>query len=296
MVKRLLLGPVLIAVVVLLCYLDELVDRTALPGGGGGTFPPGMIVGGICLILAWGGALELAEMLRAKGVQASRFVTPLAAAAGMLACCTALLWPGEGVTGAAMGSGAALSLLLSQVYYSRAKTVEGSLAAAGGTLLSLVYLGLMFGCVVLIRAEHSVWMLVWVLLTTKSSDIGAYFTGKAIGRHKLIFWLSPGKTWEGLVGGTVFAGLVGAGGLWVVHRLTGIAVPGIWTGLVAGMLFAIFGQLGDLGESLFKRDAGMKDSGRSLPGFGGILDVLDSLILVAPAAYWWMRMVAPEGS
>ncbi len=294
MLKRLLLGPILIAVVLLLCYLDERLDIAPLPASlgaaPGSTFPPGMVVGPICILLAWGASLELARMIRAKGVEASRFVTPVAAVGGMLACCTALL---DGLSPGAMATAAAFALLASQTYYSRDRSVEGILAAAAGAMLAFVYLGLMFGCLVLIRAEHSVWMLVWALLTTKSSDIGAYFTGKAIGHHKLIYWLSPGKTWEGLVGGTIFAGLVGAGGLWLTHSLTGIPIPPPWTGVVAGMVFAVFGQLGDLGESLFKRDAGIKDSGRSLPGFGGLLDVLDSLILVAPVAYWWLRLFKP---
>lgn len=296
MVKRLLLGPVLILLVIGLSLLDERVDASVMPPWmGEGTYPPGLIVGPICLLLAWGGALELAGMIRAKGVVASRFVTPLAAASGMVACGTALFDPGRTLTGPAMAAAAAISLLASQTYYSRDRTVEGILASAAGAMLAFVYLGLMFGCLLLIRSEHSVWMLLWALLTTKSSDIGAYFTGKAIGHHKLIYWLSPGKTWEGLFGGTIFAGLVGASGLWVVNRLTGVAVPPLWIGFLAGMVFAVVGQLGDLGESLFKRDAGLKDSGRSLPGFGGLLDVLDSLILVAPVAYWWLRVVSPSG-
>lgn len=299
MAKRLLLGPVLIVLVLFLCVLDQRIDESLLPeflgGPEHGTFPPGVVVAPICLFLAWGGALELARMIRAKGVVASRFATPLAAVGGMAACCTALLDGSHSLTGAAIATGGAFSLVVSQTYYARDRTVEGILAAAAGAMLAFVYLGLMFGCLVLIRAEHPVWLLLWVLLTTKSSDIGAYFTGKAIGQHKLIFWLSPGKTWEGLIGGTVFAGLVGCGGLWLVHRLTAVAIPPLWTGLVGGMLFAIFGQLGDLGESLFKRDAGLKDSGRSLPGFGGLLDVLDSLILVGPVGYWWLRLVHAGG-
>ncbi|MCC6426697.1 MAG: phosphatidate cytidylyltransferase [Phycisphaerales bacterium] len=291
MLKRLLLGPILIAVVLLLAWLDERIDHALLPGEAGAegrTYPPGLILAPLCIVLAGGAALELARMIRAKGVEASRFVTPLAAIGGMLACCTALI---DGISAAAIATAGAFALLASQTYYSRDRSVQGILAAAAGAMLAFVYLGLMFGCLILIRAEHPVWMLVWAFLTTKSSDIGAYFTGKAFGQHKLILWLSPGKTWEGLIGGIVFAGLVGMGGLWVVNRLTEIPTPAPWTGMIAGMLFATFGQLGDLGESLFKRDAGIKDSGRSLPGFGGLLDVLDSLILVGPIAYWWLRLV-----
>lgn len=294
MVKRLLLGPVLIVLLLGLCLADDRIGSVEKPAWlGAGTFPSGTVIWPVCLALSWGGALELARMLRAKGVAASRFVTPLAAGVGMAACGTALVFDDRSLTVAAMTTAATISLIASQTYYSRARTFEGALASAAGAMLAFVYLGVMLGCVALIRAEHAAPILVWVLMTTKSSDIGAYFTGRAIGQHKLIHWLSPGKTWEGLFGGTLFAGLVGWAGLLVLGRGLGVPIPEPWTGAAAGMLFALVGQMGDLGESLFKRDAGLKDSGGTIPGFGGFLDVLDSVILVAPVAYWWLRLVHP---
>jgi phosphatidate cytidylyltransferase len=83
---------------------------------------------------------------------------------------------------------------------------------------------------------------------------------------------------------------VGAGGAWVLQRYEGTVVPDVALGALAGALFAVLGQAGDLIESLFKRDAGMKDSGRSVPGFGGVLDIMDSVLVVAPAAYWLLRL------
>ena len=158
-------------------------------------------------------------------------------------------------------------------------------------MFAFVYLGLMFGFLLALRREHSAWVVAGVLLITKSCDIGAYFTGRSIGRHKLIPWLSPGKTWEGLFGGIVTAGLVAVGALWLYRRSFGVTGIGAmqwpYAALVGG-LFALSGQAGDLLESVFKRDAGVKDSGQSLPGFGGVLDVLDSILLTAPVAFWWL--------
>jgi phosphatidate cytidylyltransferase len=124
-------------------------------------------------------------------------------------------------------------------------------------------------------------------------DTGAYFTGRSLGKHKLILWLSPGKTWEGLVGGIALASVFGVLGVW----LGAVSQPKypIALGLATGVVFALLGQAGDLMMSLLKRDAGIKDSGRSLPGFGGILDVLDSPLLVAPFAYWWLKLLFPAG-
>jgi phosphatidate cytidylyltransferase len=174
--------------------------------------------------------------------------------------------------------------------FSRDRTVQGVLAAAGAVIFSMVYLGLMLGFLLALRRWHSAWWIIGVVLTTKSSDIGAFFTGKAIGRHKLIVWLSPGKTWEGLCGGAVLATLVGLG----LAAASGLLAPAdhipLWLGAVCGTLFALVGQFGDLTMSLFKRGAGLKDSSSLVPGMGGVLDVLDSPLMVAPLAYWLLEL------
>jgi phosphatidate cytidylyltransferase len=131
------------------------------------------------------------------------------------------------------------------------------------------------------------------VLLVKSSDIGAYAVGMTLGRHKLIPWLSPGKTREGLAGGIATAALVGAGLAAATPSGESIAAIPIWLGAVAGAVAAVTGQIGDLAESLLKRDAGVKDSGRMLPGMGGILDVVDSLLFAGPALYWLFRIAAP---
>ena len=119
-----------------------------------------------------------------------------------------------------------------------------------------------------------------ILLMVKFTDIGAYFGGRAFGRHKLIPWLSPGKTWEGLFFGLLTAGLVGA-----LSRAAGFRNVPWWKGFIFGVIIGGIGQLGDLLESLMKRDAEVKDSGQLVPGFGGILDIIDSPLLAAPFAY-----------
>jgi phosphatidate cytidylyltransferase len=115
----------------------------------------------------------------------------------------------------------------------------------------------------------------------------------SIGRHKMIPWLSPKKTWEGLAGGVVVASAVGA-------LLAHFGSPYLeeadrvsWVlGAIGGALMAVVGQAGDLAESAFKRDAGLKDSGRVLPGMGGVLEVLDSPLFTGPVVYWLLRAAA----
>ena len=259
--------------------------------GGERLWPPGLVVLGGMLVLAVIGGRELSRILIQNGIEASRRVLVTASVLGLLVCGLAPeSWSGP-KGGALVASAAVLSLLISLAFHSRHRTVEGSVASAGGTLLAFVYLGMMFGFLLAIRREHSAWVLLWVLAATKSCDIGAYFTGRAVGKRKLIPWLSPGKTWEGLWGGMVFAAGVGACGFWVLDQ-SGVGAPGsLWMGAVVGGVLALVGQAGDLIASLFKRDAGLKDSGRSLPGFGGVLDVLDSVLLAAPAAYWLLMLM-----
>ena len=191
--------------------------------------------------------------------------------------------------------------LLTLVTHSWAKRrTDGAVAAAAVTMFSLIYLGLLPGFLLAIRRWHSAWVVLGVLLIVKACDSGAFATGKTIGRHKLIPWLSPGKTWEGLVGGVISAALVAMAmaalsnafqiaGTW--ENVEGVYeyLPAhfhLWRSAAAGAAIGLVGQFGDLVASLFKRDAGIKDSGSSIPGFGGLIDLADSPIVAAPLAYW----------
>eukprot|EP00741_Cyanophora_paradoxa_P008283 tig00001284_g8012.t1 len=127
-----------------------------------------------------------------------------------------------------------------------------------------------------------------MMLCIAASDIGAYIIGKSFGRTKLITKISPKKTWEGACGGFASAMLIGAVGFWAY------AWPG---GPLLGALFGLtmsgVGLLGDLTESLMKRDAGVKDSGDIIPGHGGMLDRLDSFIFTSPIAYYFVTLLLP---
>ena len=123
------------------------------------------------------------------------------------------------------------------------------------------------------RDAHGLELLLWVFIVTWSTDIGAYFVGRRLGKRKLAPSISPGKTVEGLYGGMAAATL--AGGAWTLAM--GLGKPL----LVLAPLFALAAQSGDLFESWMKRRAGVKDSGSWLPGHGGVLDRVDGLVPVA---------------
>lgn len=131
--------------------------------------------------------------------------------------------------------------------------------------------------VVAIRAVNP-WYLLILLLLTSAADIGAYFAGRAFGRHKLAPLVSPGKTWEGVVGGVALVVVVaGVASYWLPVAS--------WLFVVVCIGVALLSVVGDLSESLFKRQAGIKDSGNFFPGHGGVLDRVDSLTAAAPL-YW----------
>jgi phosphatidate cytidylyltransferase len=118
----------------------------------------------------------------------------------------------------------------------------------------------------------------------KVCDIGAYFSGRLFGRHKITPVLSPKKTAEGFAGGLLVAA--------VTALLFNRAYPLLASDVAAvacGLTLGIAGIYGDLAESLIKRDSGHKDAGATVPGFGGVLDVIDSIVFAAPVAYWWLR-------
>jgi phosphatidate cytidylyltransferase len=128
-----------------------------------------------------------------------------------------------------------------------------------------------------------------LLVTIWVCDTAAYFTGVVFGRHKLFERVSPKKTWEGAIGGLIFAILMAvASHYWFVRDLRLI------DSMVIGFMIGTIGQLSDLAESLFKRDAGVKDSSGLIPGHGGVLDRFDSEMLVAPQVYLYLLWAIPN--
>ncbi|MBI2923296.1 MAG: phosphatidate cytidylyltransferase [Planctomycetes bacterium] len=123
----------------------------------------------------------------------------------------------------------------------------------------------------------------WWIVASKGTDAMAYFTGKAIGKHKLIPKVSPGKTIEGSVGGLVLGCAMGLV-VWKISPALQRELPLAWF-IPVSLLVQVVGQFGDLVESLMKRSVAMKDSAKLLPGMGGVLDVIDCLLLSAPVAY-----------
>ncbi len=133
--------------------------------------------------------------------------------------------------------------------------------------------------------------LLWVILVISADDVGAMTFGKIWGRHRLVPRISPGKTWEGLLGGLLASAIMGTLGAWV---WIGAAGSSLLSGAVLGLVTGAFAVLGDLSESFLKRRADCKDSGQLLPGHGGLLDRLDSMsagipVFVAGLYYlgWW---------
>jgi phosphatidate cytidylyltransferase len=290
---RLITGPLLIAFMVGLVWLDERLGASGNGGETGQGWPRGILLLALGLVVAPLIARETTRMLASVGVAVREW---LAMASATVAFVAVALLPKASSPALATGLLATLFVVVligGLLVFSAGHNVKGVLASAGGLLLATVYGGVLLAFWPLIRNDHSAWVLVGAVLLTKSCDIGAYFTGMAIGRHRLIEWLSPKKTWEGLVGGVATSTAVGAGLAALSSHLPVAAdhLP-IWVGAVGGVMAGLIGQIGDLAESLFKRDAGMKDSGRILPGMGGVLDVLDSLLLSGPALYWLLWAVS----
>jgi phosphatidate cytidylyltransferase len=149
------------------------------------------------------------------------------------------------------------------------------------TVAGVLYIGWLMRYGVLLRDGHSGWeWSVLAVLGTWAADTGAYLVGRAIGRHKLSMRISPGKTWEGVFGG--FACTV------VVTLVIGLLMLqlAIWVCLASAVLITVFGLFGDLAESLLKRAVGVKDSSGLIPGHGGMLDRMDSLLFVLPVVYY----------
>ena len=197
-------------------------------------------------------------------------------------------------------SGSALDLLLIQLILIvfiigtlstaalRGVSFETMLPATAATVLGVLYVVFLGGHLVGIRMGFperlSTHLLSFFFLVLMGADTGAYYVGRAFGKHKLAPKISPGKTWEGVIGGVVAALLFAT----LSHFWFFTELPLKWS-LVLATVMAVLGILGDLTESALKRGAGAKDAANLLPGHGGILDRLDSLLFNAPVIYYFAR-------
>ncbi|MDH4161519.1 MAG: phosphatidate cytidylyltransferase [Nitrospirota bacterium] len=177
-----------------------------------------------------------------------------------------------------------LAVLCARLFSRR--PVEGALEEIAVTLLGVLYVALLFGFQVAIhRGSQGKYWLMFMYLVIWASDTGAYYVGSAFGKHRLYEKISPKKSVEGLAGGVAASVLVAVlCKLWLVKGL------GWGPAIALGAVLALVGTVGDLAESLLKRSAGVKDSGALIPGHGGILDRMDSMLFAAPVLYYYLKM------
>lgn len=168
--------------------------------------------------------------------------------------------------------------------FTRREKSRDHIISIGVTLLALFYISWFFSFVIKIKFLPSGnFLIAFLILVTKSGDVAAYFVGRAFGKHNLIPRISPKKTVEGTAG-ALFTSIAVA---LLASGLIGISLK---HALALGVLLGIIGQVGDLAESLIKRDCGVKDSGGNLSGFGGVLDMIDSLLFTTPVFYFYIKM------
>jgi len=181
-----------------------------------------------------------------------------------------------------------LAIVLSLVWLLYRSPQEKAFHNWAWTIAGVLYVGWMLSYWLNLRIfeDGRNWVYL-ALLTTFANDTGAFFAGKAWGKHRLASAISPGKTWEGVVGGLLSA-MAGAIIVFVVLNLFSSFSSRYWQVMLLACLIGLFAQLGDLVESLLKRNMGVKDSGKLLPGHGGVLDRFDSLIFVGPIVYYYV--------
>ena len=264
------------------------------------------LVGGIIMLLNIVGLLEFYGMVNANGLPRFKW---LGLAGGVTLVGTLFVYLsglakrqlGEPTTGGAaeleLGIFAVLLLaLLGRRVFTH--PAAPSFSMVGHTMLGVLYVSWLLGFMLKIyffakqagAGFDPGYCLLFFILTTKCSDIGAYSLGSLIGRHKMIPSVSPAKTWEGFVGAILLSTVAA---MVMAHYWGEARLGGMTLGHAAalGPVLAVGAVIGDLVESVFKRDSGVKDSGSFFPGIGGILDLLDSLLFNAPLMFLYLRLV-----
>lgn len=304
---RLLSAAVIIAILLGLLHLDF---HHAPRGASGAWLVP---LGILFTVL---GVAEVLDLLSTQGLRPVWWSTLSGSVLVFVGACAPVAWPlllgrtypadcplgklGWALAGLAVGVGLAFVGEMR-----RYREPGGVIIHVALSVFVIAYVGLLMSFVVLLRLFHDhAWgmvALISVVLVVKMADTGAYATGRLFGKRKLAPRISPGKTVEGLVGGFLAASLAALLFAWfLVPRLVGAeaaANSGPWWGwLIYALLLTLVGLIGDLAESLLKRDMGRKDSSRWLPGLGGVLDILDSILFAAPIAHlcWSAGLIGPR--
>jgi phosphatidate cytidylyltransferase len=258
------------------------------------------LVGGLIMLLNIVGLLEFYGMVGANGLPRFKWL----GLAGGVALVSVLFLHLSGLAKAPVGAAELelsilavllLALLVRRVF---AHPAPPSFSMVGHTMLGVLYVSCLLGFLLKIyffsapdgAQFNPGFCLLFFILATKCSDIGAYSLGSLIGRHKMIPSVSPAKTWEGFAGAILLstAAAMVMAHYWGDTRLGGMTLT---HAAALGPVLAVGAVFGDLVESVFKRDSGVKDSGAFFPGIGGILDLLDSLLFNAPLMFLYLRLV-----
>ena len=226
---------------------------------------------------------EFLGMARSSGVPCSRWV-PLVLTVAVLAM--SWIWNGPGLATAAV----AVVIILPAIQLLNSDSPKGSLNGVAVSGFAVLFLGATGACLGWLRLwpdpELATRLLLLFLFTIWIGDSGAYYVGSRLGRHKMSPRVSPNKTWEGLAGGTIATVAAAA----VINLIFSMPLP--WIHLIAvAAILAVAAPLGDLVESQFKRDTGVKDSSMLIPGHGGFLDRTDSLLYAAPPVLGYLLIV-----
>jgi phosphatidate cytidylyltransferase len=302
---RLISAAVILTVLLSLVVLDY---RQAVFGVAGAWLLPVLV---LVSLLATGEVLHLVAAKNHHPVRWPIFLgnamIPLAASAPLLLDLAGRSFPANTPLGSAGWPLLALAVATIAVIgaeMGRFRQPGSAVVNAALGVFTLIYVGLLVSFLALLRLfggnEWGMLALVSVLLVTKMADTGAYAFGRTFGRHKMTPILSPGKTWEGAAGGIATACLASwlcfkLLGPWIVTK--GYVEPPLFASLAYGLVLAAAGMHGDLAESLLKRDMERKDSSTWLPGLGGVLDIIDAVLVAAPIGYlcWVLGLVGPGG-
>ncbi len=281
---RLLSGSLLTILLAGILILDAWLDGSLTASASDDRHVQATLLMALVLVLLGFGGAELSRLASARGLVVLNPVATI----GVALLAATWYWPQLIPVSQSMylllATAFVLAALFVQQHFQRGSS--GVLANCGISCFALLYLGLLAAFVLGIRIEEGPWAVLTFVAAVKSSDIGAYTFGKLFGKHKLSPRVSPGKTWEGL-GGAVVAAVIVSIAFTVVF-----GIMRFWLAPIFGVCMAVIGQLSDLSESMLKRDAQQKDSSNRVPGYGGILDVIDSLLFAAPFAYVFLKVAA----